>query len=382
MITKKKLLEIAKIHMPFCVSIFIPTHRAGEETLQGKDALALKIQLKKVIQDLEKKGMKKNEIETFVKPITDLIRENEFWRNQSDGLAIFLSENFFQKHTVPVHFEEFNYTSNEFYIKPLIPLFNGDGKFYLLVLQIQGVKFYEGTRHTITEIVIDDLVPSQLEDRVGYDFEENNLQFRSQAGSKKSLVHGHAEADYALKNEILRYFRSIDHGLMQILHENQKSPLLICCVDYLYSIYQEVNTFQNLHPNHLTPHPNDHDPYFLHERAWDLIWPYFDESRQQKTEKFRAEIGTAKAGLDINEIIPACIQGKIDTLFLDNKTEIFGTFDPATQQINVQEEHLPNNVSLTNLAVIKVLDQSGTVYLVDKELMPDDLAPMNAIYRY
>ena len=172
MITKKKSLELSQSDGRFCISIFIPTHRAGKETLSGKDSINLKNQLKEIKVKLEEQGMSVDDVEKYVKPINDLVNDSEFWRHQSDGLAIFLSDDIFEKHTLPIYFEEFNYLSTEFYLKPLMPLFNGDGWFYLLTLKMDDVKFYEGTRYSITEIKVFDLVPSQLEDRVGYDYEQ------------------------------------------------------------------------------------------------------------------------------------------------------------------------------------------------------------------
>jgi DNA polymerase II large subunit len=86
---------------------------------------------------------------------------------------------------LPLNFEEFSYVSNEFYLKPLMPVFNDDGLFYLLTLKADEVKFYEGMRDSITEIRIEDLVPSRIEDRVGYDHEQKNLQFRTQTRRKR-----------------------------------------------------------------------------------------------------------------------------------------------------------------------------------------------------
>ncbi|HET8962265.1 MAG TPA: hypothetical protein VFM99_00090, partial [Chitinophagales bacterium] len=69
MITKKELLELAEIHDTKCVSIFISTHRGGEETLNGKDAIKLKNQLKDVKAKLALQGWSENAIESFLKPI-------------------------------------------------------------------------------------------------------------------------------------------------------------------------------------------------------------------------------------------------------------------------------------------------------------------------
>jgi hypothetical protein len=382
-ITKEELLQLAEIQNTHCVSIFIPTHRAGEETLQGKDALNLKNQLKEIKSKLELKGMSANEIETFTKPINDLVDNKEFWRHQSDGLAIFLSDNLFHKYTIPVYFEEFNYLSNEFYLKPIIPLFNGDGLFYLLTLKQDEVSLYEGTRHSITEITVTDLIPSRLEDRVGYDYEQKSLQFRTQQGNKGAgSFHGHGDNDSKKKMELMQYFRAINKGLMEILNDDQNPPLLICCLDYYFPIYQEVNTYQNLFPQHISGNPTDKDIFLLHEEAWELIKDYFTETKQEKLNKFSALEGSGKTSSDINELFIAAVEGKIDTLFIENKADVFGTYNTSTQEVKVEDAHNSSTVSLLNLIAIKVLEKKGNVYLLEKDHMPMKSTKMNGLFRY
>lgn len=383
MITKKELLELAEVHNTHCVSIFIPTHRAGEETLQGKDALNLKNQLKEIKSKLELQRMSINEIEKFIKPINDLINDKTFWRHQSDGLAIFLSDNVFHKYTIPVHFEKFNYLSSEFYLKPIIPLFNGDGLFYLLTLKMDEVKFYEGTRHSITEIIVNDLIPSRLEDRVGYDYEQKSLQFRTQQGNKgEGSFHGHEDKDSNEKKELMQYFRAIDKGLMEILHDDQKPPLIICSLDFYFPIYQDVNTYHNLYPRHVSGNPADKDITLLHEEAWELIQPYFNKTKIEKLEKFSALVGTGKTSSDINELFIAAFEGKVDTLFLENKADIFGIYNPSTRKVKVEDVRNYSNVSLMNLLAIKVLENKGIVYLIEKDDMPVEFSKVNGLFRY
>ncbi len=383
MITKKKVLELSEIHSAFCISIFIPTHRYGKETVSGKDALNLKNQLKDIKLKLEDQGMSANDLEMFVKPVNDLLDDSEFWIHQSDGLAVFLSDNLFEKYTVPVHFEAFNYVSNEFYLKPLIPLFNGDGLFYLLTLKMDDVKLYEGSRHSITEIVIDDLVPSQLEDSVGYDYEQKSLQSRTQQGNKgQGIFHGHGDSESELKKEMVKYFREIDKGLMTVLHDDQKPPLVVCCLDFHFPIYQDVNSYQNLFPEHISGNPVDKDVMRLHEEAWKLLQPYFSKTRQKKRDEFSKFIGTGKASSALNEILPAAIGGKVDTVFLENRADIYGVYNPSTQEIDIQDKHQVPNVSLMNLIAMKVLTKGGTVYLLEKEDMPDVSSKVNALFRY
>lgn len=383
MITREELIELAQIRNTPSVSIFIPTHRAGKETLNGVDAKRLKNQLKHVKQNLEKQGIQKNKVDAVIKPLTRLVNDGEFWRHQSDGLAVFCSEKVFKKYTVPVRFKEFHSVSNEFYLKPLMPLFNGDGRFYLLTLKADAISFYEGTRYSITEIEVDDLTPSRLEDVVGYDFEQKSLQFRTQQGNQGAgSFHGHAKSDEKAKTELLQYFRAIDKGLMKLLHDDQTTPLVVACIDYHFPIYKEANSFKNIYPQHISGNPADMDSIELHERAWDLLRSHFSRKRQDKKAQFHELQKSGKTSSNLTEILPATLLGKVDTLFLEKNEDILGTFDPETRETKILNGENSSGISLLNLAAIKVFEQGGKVFLEEKETLPDSSSKINALFRY
>lgn len=384
MIPKKELLELAEARQPLCVSIFIPTHRTGRETLKGEDSLLLKNQLKEVKLQLEGRGMNVADSEAFLKPAQELIENSEFWRHQSDGLAIFIAGNFFRKYSVPLYFEEYGYVSDEFYLKPLMPLFNGDGLFYLLALKMDEVKFYKGTRYSIAEIELSDRVPSRLEDVAGYDYEQKGLQFRTQPGNRGGgMFHGHGEeADAKMKNELLRYFRAVNNGILPLLPANHTPPLVLECLPFHFSIYQEVNTYRNLFSQPISRNSAEVDVLLLHEKAWGILQDYFDQHRREKIQQFLQWQGTGKTSSGIREILPEAFRGKVDALFLEKQADIFGTYHRETFEVELDEEHIATNISLLNLLAIKVFEQGGAVFLMEKEDMPDTSSPINALYRY
>jgi hypothetical protein len=311
-LTKDDLWRLSEFHNTSCISIYIPTHRAGIETLNGQDALNLKNQMKEIRTKLADQGMNSKQIEKLLHPLSDLVDNADFWRHQSDGLAIFLSDTIFERVRVPVQFDQITYISSDFYLKPLLPVFNDNGVFYLLALKKDGVRFFKGNKHGITEIDIGESVPSRLEDTVGYDFEQKQLQFRSAGGG---IFHGHNEGDTKHKTELLHYFREIDKGVISELHNSQEPPLVLCCIDYYVSLYSEANTYNNLFPNHISYNPADLDISSLHEKAWELLEPWFNRNFHDKKERFLMSLNKGKASSDIRKIIPAAVQGKIDTIF-------------------------------------------------------------------
>lgn len=379
-LSKKEIAELSKVHDKSCISIFIPTHRAGQEVLQQQDSLALKNQLKDVSTKLKAQGFTAKEIKELLLPAEELMEDKGFWRHQSDGLAIFIANGFFHKHTLPIRFEAFNYVSNEFYLKPLMPMFAGDGRFFILSLNQGEVNFYEGSRHSITEVYIDDLTPSRLEERVGFDYKEKSLQFRSQQeGQGNAIFHGQGANDED-KNEILRYFRAINDGLMTMLHD-ETPPMVVACLDHLFPIYQKVNDYKEMLDKHISGNPSNMDWHTLHEKAWSIVQPHFDKERQEKIEQFKQLEGT-QASSTVDQVVPAALNGKVDTLFLQNSTDIWGIYQPEKNKVEVHKEHNAPNVSLMNLAAINVFQQGGKVYLMEEEDMPDSMSEINALYRY
>lgn len=383
LITRKNIAELHDLNQENCVSIFIPTHRAGEKVLQEEDPLSLKNQLKDVKEKLAKKGLNDDGINNITQPVQDLIDNSSFWREQSDGLAIFAADGFFESHTLPVHFEAFNYISNSFYLKPLMPMFVGDGSFYLITLDRDNVKLYECMRHSFTEIDIEDLIPETKQDRVGFDYEEKNLQFRSGAtGSGQTMYHGQEAATGKRKNEIKKYFRAINDGLATIFRE-ETMPLLIAAQSPLFDIYKEVNTYNHLVEESLTIDFSDTDMFEIHELAWERMEPVFDQERKDHIARFLDEQGKGTTSIGMGKILPAAINGQIEALFCKNQEDIIGEYKEENGIITVTEgEDDGKNISLMNMAAIKTFLKGGAVYLLEKEEMPNPNSRVNALHRY
>jgi hypothetical protein len=383
MITREDLNELSEFHNAFCVSVYLPTHRAGEHTLRGEDALNLKNQLKDIRFKLEQMGMHGNQLENFLKPVKELVYDNTFWRYQAEGLAIFLSEDYFRTFNVPVQFEELNYISIEFYLKPLLPLFNDDGLFYLLTLKRDEVKLFEAQKYNISEVDISEVVPLRLEERVGYDFEQKQLQFRTQwGGNKPGSFHGHGENEWREKNELLMFFQAIDRGIMSILHDKQQYPLVVCCLDRAFPIYKDANTHTNLYPENISANPADLDVPSLHEKGRNLLHPYFMQHLEKSKDRMLQGLAKRKSSSDIGEIIPAAIQGRIDTLFLGKNYEVYGIYKPESNEVEIHPFPVLPAVSLTNLAAKRVFEQGGRVYILEKRDMPDIMSDISAFFRY
>ena len=99
LLSQDDLKLLMKTSDQLCLSIYMPTYRAGKETLQGR------IRLKNLLQEAEEKlmqsGMRRPDVQLFLAPLEEMILNNQFWQNQRDGLAVFLSQNIYNYYSLP-----------------------------------------------------------------------------------------------------------------------------------------------------------------------------------------------------------------------------------------------------------------------------------------
>jgi hypothetical protein len=84
---RARVLELLKKERPVCVSILMPTHRAGAETRQ--DPIRFKNLLRQAQEKLTSAGLDKRAIQELLAPLEERIGDSTFWQHQSDGLAVF-----------------------------------------------------------------------------------------------------------------------------------------------------------------------------------------------------------------------------------------------------------------------------------------------------
>jgi hypothetical protein len=351
-----------------CVSIFLPTHRAGAQTQQ--DPIRLKNLLRDAEEQLLLKELRAPEAKELLGPVRELLDDSVFWRYQSEGLAVFLSPGVFRYYRLPLNFEDLVVVADRYHLKPLLPLLTGDGQFYVLALSQNEVRLLRATRHSVSEVELED-VPKSLADTLRYDDQEKQLHFHSGTaggrGGRAAIFHGH-EPD-APKDDILRYFRQIDRGVRELLKGSQ-APLVLVGVDYLLPIYREASRYPHTIDEGVTGNPERLRPEELHERAWEVVRPRFSEAQQKAAARYRQLAGTGQTSRDVREIVAAAYYGMVETLFAASGAQQWGVFNPDTGQVDLHEG--PEGGDLLEFAAIQTVLHHGTVYVTNPENMPDD----------
>ncbi|MDX1315596.1 MAG: hypothetical protein R3356_08845, partial [Eudoraea sp.] len=367
---------------PYCISIYLPMFKKGMEQNLEMGPATLKTQIHELEKSLGVYGLKDPEVSAYLKPLYSLAEDRELWRNPNEGLAIFLERaSGLQYYLLPVSFEPMNYISDHFYMLPLFPLYQQNGEYFILGLSRDYIKLYKADRYNFRDLNLETHAPEQLEEVVGYDYEQKTLQFRTgQAGYARGSFHGHGEGKDDEKLELIKFFKEIDKGVRELLGDST-APLVVASVARWHSLYKEVNSYPNLFEEALWGDPEFKDINALHQEAWELIAPYFKANLDAKMEAYRNQEHLPITSNQLSDIVPAAANGRVDTLFIEKGKEQYGSYSEKGCLI-LDSEKIAKNISLFNKVALDTFLKGGKVYILKKEHMPYPGRPLNALFRY
>jgi len=363
-----------------CVSIFMPTFRTGAEGQQNQ--IRFRNLLRKAEEKLLAGGLRSQEVKKFLEPAQALPGNVLFWRRQGDGLALFLAADLFRCFCLPEAFDELIMVTDRFHIKPLLPLLGGDKRFYILALSQKENRILEGTAHHVQEIELES-VPNSLAEALQYDALEKQIRFRAGSaggGDRTSMVSGHGADIDDTKDNLLKYFRLIDRGLHDLLRD-ERAPLVLAGVEYLFPIYREANTYPHLIEEGIGGNPKGISAEALHRTALEIVRPFFQKAEREALAQYRQSSGTGLTSADIGEIVPAAYHGKVGQLFVASGRQQWGSYHGESGAVELHQKMEPASEDLLEIAAIQTFVNGGLVFTLPIEEMPDE-HDLVAVFRY
>jgi hypothetical protein len=380
-IAREDLKALAQPQNGICVSIYMPTHRAGIDTKQ--DPIRLKNLLREAEERLIAAKLRAPEAKELLKPAQGLLDDALFWKHQSEGLAIFLSSDVFRYYTLSLSFQELVVATNRFHLKPLFPFFSGDERFYVLTLSQNEVRFFKGSRHDISEIDVEGM-PKSLTEALKYDIREKQVQLHGvssgASGRRSALSHGHGEGADQAKEDIGRFFAEIDRRLHEFLRDD-RAPLLLAGVDFLLPIYRGASNHPHIVEKGITGNAEELSPQDLHGRALTLLQPLFLKGFQDTVTQYERLAGSNMASNDLEAIIPAAGQGRVQSLIVAIGIQRWGDPNLNSREPQMHQEAEPGDVDLLDFVAVQTLLNGGDVYAVEPEKVPAG-SLLAAIFRY
>jgi len=371
----EQLQTLSERRNPNCVSLFMPALPAGRETRQ--DPILLKDLLREAERKMIAAGVPKSTVERILGPARELSERADFWREQSNGLVIYLSDNFFQSFRLPLEFTARTVLSDRFEVTPLMPLFAAGGRFYLLALSLEQARLFEGSVWRLKEFEAPHL-PAHLSDALNLNLSQRRPPVVKR--DNRGMFHGQPGEDDRAKDKIRAHFQRLDRALHEVL-KDPWAPLVLAGVEELFPIYREANTWQLLVEGGIPGSWKSATLHDLHQEALRAVRPFFEKARVQAVETFRSLVGTGKASDQLAEIVPAAFAGQILYALVRPDAQSWGRFEPDENRVEMHDQPEPGDEDLVNAIAIQTILHRGAVYSVSPTELPS-ASPAAAVFRY
>jgi hypothetical protein len=371
-------LVVTESKSDVCLSLFMPMQRGPDKAQENR------IRLKNMYKSIKTKlsDHSSGHGAHFLESVETLLQSGRLPSN-SDGMALFSRNDDTQVHFLPYSFTERVMLDNQFYIKPLLPLLTEGGEFYILALSQNEVQLYRANREAIEPVTLANL-PQSIDAALQFDDPEKRQQYHTSTASPRASAeqpaafHSH-HPDEERKSRLRRFLQLVEESVSAHL-ATEEVPLILAGVDYLLTIYREVNTHSQLLDEEIEGNAEKLASHELQAAAWEIARTYFTQEQEVALEKFNTLKGSDKISTDLAEIVAAAHYGRIETLFAAEDQEQWGTFDEQTGKVQKAESETEHH-ELTNLASRHTLLNSGTAYVLPAAEMPEE-APLAAIFRY
>ena len=366
------------------ISIYLPTHSVGREVRQ--DAIRLRNLLSEAAKRLTACDKRGPEIDALLRPARRLVDDEEFWRHQEEGLAIFLGPGFERIHHLPVAAPEELAIAGHFCIKPLLPLIDSSGAFWVLTVSAARTRLYQGSRWNFAEVTGLDL-PQGLADIWG-ETEYQEAHKASPVGRPQRGPSGLANAqalgdspEELHKTQLTELLRRVA-AVVEPVIKRQPAPVILVAEPKIQGHFREIAKWKELLPEGVLEFPDAMAMHELHKKACAVFAPRENEARAEWLGRLQTLLGNnGKATSSAEEIVKAARYGRIDRLFLCDGQRLWGSFDEAHDRIVAHREPRAGDDDLFDYAALMTLRQGGNVTLVDRTQLPPT-GPAAAILRY
>lgn len=385
MITRSQLEALAGVEAAPAISIYLPTHEKGREVRQ--DPIRFKNLVDRVTEELVLAGQRRPEAEALMTEARRLLEDQEFWRHQGRGLAVFVAPGLFQAYRLPEEVPELHQIGPRPHLKPLLPLLADDGRFYVLAAQADDTRLYAGSRHGLAELDAD--IPRSVAE-VAAETEYENTRHAAPAARPRQgapvgmpATHNFGEdPEEQRKTQLIEHLRRVHNALERQLG-GDRAPIVLVAQPEIQGHLRALAKSIRFHEEGVQTDPDALDEATLHARAYEVVRPLFARAREEALDRFRALAGSndPRGSRELRAIVSAARFGRVDTLLVAEGQSVWGRHDPQSDQIEIEREPTPRNEDLLDYAAVHTLLQGGAVQVLPRDEMPDrNLAC--AIFRY
>ena len=360
-----------------CISIYMPTHLHVIE--QKQDRIRFKILIKACEEQLKIRFDEETAVR-YLKALIELEQDDDFWLNPAEGLVLFCDQKQCIVYKLQSSIEPLAIVSDSFHIKPLLQYFQFPQKIQVLGIDAKTFALFEGDRYGIKPVEMDKEAPTTLKSAIGIHWAEPYIS-KGSYGTSPGMVHGQGGAKDEKERSIEKFFRVVDKYVYETFSKESKCPLILVALNEHHSVFRTISDNPYLMKEGIKGDYESFTMKELCEKVNALFEPINKQKIQDKLDRYQAALSESKGSQQIREITKAALDGRIETLLVEENKIIKGKINPVKEKVDFKD---PDKVLLDDVLddlAEQVLKDRGEVILVPKTMF-DNKFGIGAIFRY
>lgn len=222
-----------------------------------------------------------------------------------------------------VPFSDRVHVGRSYRIRPLILAEQLEAPFRVLALSTNDVALYEGDLAGLQPVHADGL-PRSMEEALGHELTDSQLQLRSSAsGGKSAIFHGHGGADAGREVDLDRFHHAVARAVERAWSRGERPVVLVA--DRAHTgRFRRVARLPGMLPRGVIGNPSAWSREQLHARALDVVR---DGRRRRLGEALEAS-DRAHAEARLSEAAPAAVAGRVARVVVDADSRVVRHIDP------------------------------------------------------
>lgn len=293
-------------------------------------------------------------------------------------LILYVSSSVFQIYMLPDEMEESVSIGSHFYLTPLLSDEAEAMHYFVLAVSKKKATLFEVKGRSIMARGVDGM-PASVEDAFkGMEHTDRQVNFHS-TGNGTAAFHGDGGEKDQQEIEMTVYLKAIANSLHTLLHES-RLPLVFAGVTEEYGIYKKSDDSGALLDEFIKGNPDMTMKEELLEKSAPIVEKRMAEDRKQLVEAFGTAAANGKGPDNIDEVLKAASEAKVDTLLLRRGASEWGIVQSNGDSI-VHTAKENGDEDLLSVAASWTLRNGGNVVFFPEDEMPGK-SPMAAILRY
>ncbi len=372
--------SLMKCREPYCLSLMMPTHPSGDQWQE--DRIRFKNLMQKAHDDLKELGMNTLDIDARLNEYQVLVGDKAFWKDQREGLCLFVGCNVSELFSVPIELDEAVVVGSHFHLKPIIPLLTNDFVFHILALSRKDVRLFKATRYDVRQ-VSSDRIPSSFEEAMAEIDPERQVQFHSGTqghgrGRRPAVFHGQG-GDEDQHDRTGEFCRMIDKGVRATLG-NGHAPFVVVATEPMKSSFRNVSDLPDDTVLAVDKNPDPLSPAQLHAASVCQLAGRFRGEARRARDEFMNIIATDRAVLEPEEVLKDVYSGQAAMVLASADNRLWGTVSDDGLNVEVHDQRQLGDEDLLNVALVQGYCYGATPWVLPRHDMPNEKSLVAALH--